>query len=205
MEFYLAMIVQFAGSFAPRSFMYTNGQILSIAQNTALFSLLGTTFGGNGQTTFALPDLRGRAAIGPGQGPGLPLYNQGEVAGTPTTTLNITNMPAHNHAAVFTPTGSASAAISALSGVTDGAQTGAPAAGSHLANTYDSGSFSSPGIYAPAATAGTPVNLANAPVSGIGGSVTVGITGNNAAFNNMQPYLGLQSIICVEGIFPSRN
>jgi microcystin-dependent protein len=205
MEFYLAMIVQFAGSFAPRSFMYTNGQILSIAQNTALFSLLGTTFGGNGQTTFALPDLRGRAPIGPGQGPGLPLYNQGEVAGTPTTTLNITNLPAHNHAAVFTPTGSPTVNITALSNVTDGQQAVQPTTNAQICNAYDTTNFTTTSIFAPAGTTGTAVNLSTGNVTGIGGSVTVGITGNNAAFNNMQPYLGLQSIICVEGIFPSRN
>lgn len=205
MEFYMAMIVQFAGSFAPRSFMYTNGQIVGIAQNTALFSLLGTTFGGNGQTTFALPDLRGRAPIGPGQGPGLPLYNQGEVAGTPTTTLNITNMPAHNHAAVFTPTGSPTVNVTALGNVTDGQQAVQPTANAHICNAYDALNVAQAGIFAPAGTTGAAVNLSAGTVSGIAGSVTVGITGNNAAFNNMQPYLGLQSIICVEGIFPSRN
>lgn len=205
MDFYMAMIVQFAGNFAPRNFMYTNGQLISIAQNTALFSLLGTTFGGNGQTTFGLPDLRSRVMVGPGQGPGLPSYVQGEMAGSPTTTLSILNMPMHNHPATFTPAGSPSAAISAMSGVADGQQAGVPTAGAHLANTYEGSSFTSPGIYAPTGTAGTPVNLASAPVTGVGGAVTVGITGGSQPFDNMQPYLGLQSIICVAGIFPSRN
>ena len=70
---------------------------MSIAQNTALFSLLGTTFGGNGQTTFALPDLRGRIPVGTGNGPGLPSYQLGELSGTPSVTLLVSNLPAHNH------------------------------------------------------------------------------------------------------------
>jgi microcystin-dependent protein len=84
-------------NFAPRGWAFCNGQILSIAQNTALFSLLGTTYGGNGQTTFALPDLRGRVPIHPGQGPGLSNYTQGQLAGSETVTLLSTQMPAHTH------------------------------------------------------------------------------------------------------------
>ena len=86
----LAEVRLFAGNFAPRGWMFCYGQILSIAQNTALFSLLGTTYGGNGQTTFALPDLRGRVPRGTGQGSGLDSVNLGEMAGSPTHTLIIT-------------------------------------------------------------------------------------------------------------------
>jgi len=87
----------FGFNFAPRNWAMCNGQILSIAQNTALFSLLGTTYGGNGQTTFALPDLRGRVGIHFGQGPGLSPYALGQVGGTETTSLTINNLPAHTH------------------------------------------------------------------------------------------------------------
>src|SRR5688572_18111229 len=97
MDEFIAIIKMFGGNFAPRGWALCNGQILSIAQNTALFSLLGTTFGGNGQTTFALPDLRGRVPIHPGQGPGLSNYSLGQQAGTETVTLTINNMPAHGH------------------------------------------------------------------------------------------------------------
>src|SRR5512139_1201847 len=97
MEAFIGSIVLFAGNFAPRGWALCQGQILSIAQNTALFSILGTTYGGNGQTTFALPDLRGRVAVGTGQGPGLPAINLGEVAGELTHTLIVTEMPAHTH------------------------------------------------------------------------------------------------------------
>jgi microcystin-dependent protein len=87
-------------NFAPQGWAFCEGQLLSIAQNTALFSLLGTNFGGNGVTTFALPDLRGRVPVGVGQGPGLPNVSLGEIAGEPYHTLTINEMPAHTHAAV---------------------------------------------------------------------------------------------------------
>ena len=93
MEAFLASITLFAGNFAPRGWAFCLGQILPIAQNQAVFALIGTTYGGNGQTTFALPDLRGRAPIGAGQGPGLPNISLGEMAGTPQTTLLVNNMP----------------------------------------------------------------------------------------------------------------
>lgn len=87
----------FGGTFAPQGWATCDGQLLSISQNTALFSLLGTTYGGNGQTTFALPDLRGRVAVHAGQGPGLTPYVLGEQTGTENHTLLVTQMPAHNH------------------------------------------------------------------------------------------------------------
>ncbi|TGE10578.1 phage tail protein [Hymenobacter fodinae] len=94
----------FAGNFAPRGYMLCQGQILSIAQNTALFSILGTMYGGNGQTTFALPDLRGRFPMQQGQGPGLSPHIQGEMSGTETVTLNNAQMPFHNHQLIASTT-----------------------------------------------------------------------------------------------------
>lgn len=96
-EPFIGEIKIFGFNFAPPNYQLCNGQIVSISQNTALFSLLGTTYGGNGQTTFALPDLRGRMPIGQGQGPGLPDYMMGEVSGTTNTTLTTANLPAHTH------------------------------------------------------------------------------------------------------------
>src|SRR6476620_7519707 len=96
-EPFIGEIRIFGFNFAPRGWAFCNGQILSIAQNTALFSLLGTTFGGNGQTTFALPDLRGRVPIHTGQGPGLSPVTLGMVPGTEMVTLLQSNMPAHRH------------------------------------------------------------------------------------------------------------
>jgi microcystin-dependent protein len=97
MEPFIGQIIMFGGNFAMRGFATCSGQLLSISQNSALFSILGTTYGGNGQNTFGLPDLRGRVAIGVGQGPGLPNYGLGELSGTPTTTLTSQNMPQHTH------------------------------------------------------------------------------------------------------------
>ncbi|MGC4087610.1 MAG: tail fiber protein [Polyangiaceae bacterium] len=97
MEPFIGMIIVFAGNFAPRGWALCNGQLLPIAQNTALFSILGTTYGGDGRTTFALPDLRGRVPVHPGQGPGLSNYSLGQVSGTETVTLTTQNLPAHTH------------------------------------------------------------------------------------------------------------
>jgi len=96
---FLGEIMLFAGNFAPNGWALCNGQLLPINQNTALFSLLGTTYGGNGQTTFALPDLRGRAPVHFGQGPGLSNFSQGQLAGEENHTLIATEMPAHTHVA----------------------------------------------------------------------------------------------------------
>ena len=184
MEGYIAEIRLFAGNFAPRGWAFCNGQILSIAQNTALFALLGTTFGGNGQTTFALPDLRGRVAVGPGQGPGLPSVNLGQMAGENNHTLIITEMPGHNHAAQV-----AVHSFDDPNGLSNGNQ--ATSAGHYWASSHGVGDLYN-------TTANVVMNA---------GAVTtvIGVTGGSQPHNNMQPYLGVNYIICMEGIFPSRN
>lgn len=178
MEGYIAEIRLFAGNFAPRNWAFCQGQIMAISQNTALFSLLGTTYGGNGQTTFALPDLRGRVAVGTGQGPGLPSVQLGEMSGEPTHTLIITEMPAHNHAI----NGSASGLANTANPSGNSLGIGALASNSSPVNMYNNA--------APNAT----LNLQ-----------TCGIAGGSQPHNNMQPYLGMNYIICLFGIFPSRN
>ena len=175
MEGTIAEIRLFAGNFAPRNWAFCAGQILSIAQNTALFSLLGTTYGGNGQTTYALPDLRGRVPVNTGQGPGLPSVDLGEQAGTPTVTLITTEMPAHNHT------------MQVHNDITGMAATGA---GNFVNSKTESGE-------AVASSSTSPLATAN--------PATIGITGGSQPHNNMQPYLGLNYIICLEGIYPSRN
>ena len=169
----MATIIMFAGNFAPRNWAYCQGQILSISSNTALFSLLGTTYGGNGTTTFGLPDLRGRVPVGTGQGPGLANVSLGEVAGTTSVTLTINNLPAHNHL-VNVPT-------------SDGNGTSDEPNGNILAVGSDT-------IYA-------------APSSATGsyGGVTCGVTGGNQPLSIRTPYLGMNYVICLSGIFPSRN
>lgn len=105
---FVAEIRMFGGNFAPKNNAFCNGQIIAISQNTALFSLLGTTYGGNGTTTFALPDLRGRMPIGFGQGPGLSDYSLGEQSGVESVTLLATEIPSHSHV----PVGSSAAGTS---------------------------------------------------------------------------------------------
>ncbi len=97
MEPFIGQVILFAGNFAPRSWALCNGQLLPISQYSALFSILGTTYGGDGVTTFALPDLRGRAPVHAGHGPGLSNYSLGERTGTETVTLTEAQMPAHTH------------------------------------------------------------------------------------------------------------
>jgi microcystin-dependent protein len=94
---FIGQIMMFGGNFAPRGWAFCQGQLLPIAQNTALFSILGTIYGGDGRTTFGLPDLQGRLAISPGRGPGLSDYRQGQKGGTQTNSLTINNLPQHNH------------------------------------------------------------------------------------------------------------
>jgi microcystin-dependent protein len=172
-ECMIGEVRMFAGNFAPRSWAFTNGQILSIASNTALFSILGTMYGGNGQTTFGLPDLRSRFPIGVGQGPGLSTRSEGEVGGEETVTLLEREMPAHTHAL--------QASSAAATHIRPQARVLAkvdPPTGNN--------------IYADAP------NSAMAPES-------IGLAGGSQPHDNMPPYLGINFIICLEGIYPSRN
>ena len=194
MEGYLAVVTFFGGNFAPRNWAFCQGQIMSISQNTALFSLLGTTFGGNGQTTFALPDLRGRSIVGTGQGPGLTPVVLGEVGGVEQTTLTINQMPQHNH--TFTSTGSKLSAIDVKAAQQN------PTAGALLARGVDGNASGTalPRMYVPAGTAGTSYDLGGLTIAG-----TVGINGGSQPVGIRNPYLGINPVICLAGIFPSRN
>lgn len=117
-EPFIGEISMFAGNFAPRGWAFCQGQILSIAQNSALFALLGTTYGGNGQTTFALPDLRGRAPVHLGQLSGGAFYTQGESAGAEAVTLTEAQVPAHNHTLAVGATGTQASPSGGLPGAT---------------------------------------------------------------------------------------
>jgi len=100
---FVAEIRVFPFNFAPKGWAWCDGQLLPLSQNTALFSLLGTTYGGNGKSNFALPDLQGRAPMHPGQGPGLSLHDLGETGGSDTVTLLLSEIPAHNHQLLAAP------------------------------------------------------------------------------------------------------
>ena len=178
-EPFIGEIIMFAGNFAPRGWAFCNGQLLSIAQNTALFSILGTTYGGNGQTTFALPDLRGRVPLHSGndsQGPGLSSYALGEQTGTESVTLLTTQMPAHTH----------------VLAANTAAGTATEPAGNYIAGVADANSG---GLF-PAFEATTNTTMGPLAISPAGGSQPHG---------NIQPILALNFIIATEGIFPSRN
>lgn len=180
MDEYIGIIKIFAGNFAPRGWALCNGQLLSISQYTALFSILGTTYGGDGRTTFALPDLRGRVAVGEGTGPGLPPVNLGDLAGEPTHTLIQNEIPAHTHGALV------SSADAAQSAATAGAAIATPGSSSGRSFTPTLGFNTS-----------TPNTVLN--------PATISPTGGSQPHNNMQPYLGVNYIICLDGVFPSRN
>ncbi len=181
MDVLLGSIMTVGFNFAPRGFAICEGQLLSIASNTALFSLLGTIYGGDGRTTFALPDLRGRVPIGMGQGPGLSNHSQGERGGNETQTLNVNQLPSHNHVLQL----SAAVQVSTSNPNSD------EAAGGFLTNTSNN-------FYATAGTAGN--NL-----GGVSASGTAANTGGGQSFPIMQPYLVINYVIALEGIFPSRN
>jgi len=175
---FLGTISLFAGNFAPRGWALCNGQLLSIAQNQALFSILGTTYGGDGIRTFALPNMQGRAPIHWGQGPGLTSRVIGEAAGEEHVTLMIQQMPTHNHALnASTNTGNQPSPTNGVLAVSTD-----PDAGGNPINF----------------TAGTNVNtiMANNSIAPVG---------QNLPHDNMQPYLAVTFIIALEGIFPSRN
>ncbi len=184
MDPFIGQIMMFGGNFAPRGWALCNGQLLSIAANSALFSILGTTYGGDGRTTFALPDLRGRVPISPGHGPGLSSYYAGQKGGVESVTLNTTQIPSHNH----TATGKV-----ATGGDNDVKDTSAgnllaseARGGSDVLDIYNNGP-------------GTGFMADNSV------QVTVGNTGGNLSHENRPPFLAVNYIIALQGVFPSRS
>jgi microcystin-dependent protein len=168
-EPFVAEIRIFAGNFAPRGWAFCNGQLLPIAQNTALFSLIGTTYGGDGRTTTALPNLQGRAPMHPGRGPGLRDRRLGENGGFNTVTLTEAQLPAHNHA---------------LQGTNAPAQLTDPSS-ARPARSPDEDAYGS----------GTTVQMSASAIQNTGGS---------QPHNNEQPFLVINFIIALVGLYPSR-
>lgn len=164
---FLGEISIFAGNFAPRGYAFCNGQLLAISQNDALFALIGTIYGGDGQSTFALPNLQGRVPVGQGQGAGLSNYVIGEQSGTETVTLIASQMPAHVH----------TVACNSELGTSTEPLNSFWAASANLQPYTDQ-----------------PPNAAMFPTYG-----------GNQPHENMPPFLVLNFIIALEGVFPSRN
>jgi len=182
-EPFIGEVRLFGFSYAPRNWALAQGQTLPINQYQALFSLFGTTYGGNGQTTFNLPDLRGRIPIGQGQRAGGSAYGMGQIAGTEATTLQTANLPPHVH--TFTGTLSASQAK---------ATENTPDNGSVLGRS--NATNDSPLIYVPAGTGTVTLN---------GVSGTTQPTGSGTPVSTLSPVLGLNYSVALSGIFPSRN
>jgi microcystin-dependent protein len=176
---FLAEITMFAFNFPPKGWAFCDGQLLPISQNTALFSLLGTNYGGDGKSTFGLPDIQGQAVLGQGQSPGTSQYFVGESTGTDTVTLLTTEMPSHNHS--FTATSTAGTTLSS--------------SGNQLAQAFGGGKQASyTGNYLNA-------NAANVTMS----PFCTNIAGGSQPHNNMQPYLTLNFCIAMQGVFPPRS
>jgi microcystin-dependent protein len=168
----------FAGNFAPKGWALCDGQLMPISQNTALFSLLGTTYGGDGKSTFALPNLQGAAPLGAGQGPGLSLRDLGEIGGEQTVTLLTTEMPAHGHTAMASTGGGNDSPSNNTWGESKLGKTPLP-------------------VYAASnANGGNLVQMHPTALSPAGGGLP---------HNNMPPYLCLTFIIALQGIFPPRS
>lgn len=177
-EPFLGQILLVPYDFAVSGWAFCQGQLLSISQNTALFALLGTQFGGDGVQTFALPDLRGRVVVGQGTGPGLSPYQVGEIGGSVTVTLLSNQIPQHNHGfpASAEPANSSTPSSATLLG---------------------SGSRGSLPRYAsPALQSGAPATMSG---------IMIGNAGGSQPHNNLMPYLTLNYIIALAGIFPARS
>jgi len=199
---FIGEISMFAGNFAPRGWAFCDGQLLPISQNQALFSILGTIYGGDGRTSFAVPDLRGRSAVSFGQGPGLTPIRLGQRRGTEFVTQTISQMAPHTHNATFKATGSG--LTTEVKASTANATKSVPAAGDFIAAPGNIGRSPQPSAgFIAAANVGTTVALGG--VSGIsGGTVTVDSSGQGIKQHNLPPQLGLRYCMSITGLFPSR-
>jgi microcystin-dependent protein len=179
MEGYIGEIRMFAATFAPKYWAYCNGQLLAINTNQALFSILGTTYGGNGTTNFALPNMQSRVAVGTGNGPGLSNYSIGQLSGVENNNITAANIPSHTHAI----------AGAAKMLTTTAAANALTAAGNYFANDGSTKykNAGGGGIMKPATVA-----------------VALGASGGTPV-TNIMPYTAVSYIICLAGIYPSRN
>ena len=195
MEPFLAEIIMFGGNFAPRGWAFCDGQLLPISQYSALFSILGTTFGGDGRTTFALPDLRGRVAIHPGNGPGLSSYKLGQKGGRESVTLTINELPSHTHTGAITNVAGDAPPGGVLRVNSGGGDDKSPVS-NFLAEDASEDNFST---------------THDGSLSGAGSVIfndikaSIGNTGGSRSFDIRQPWLGINHIIALQGTFPSRS
>ncbi len=199
MEAYISMITAYGCNFVIRQWGACSGGLVAISQNTALFSLIGTAFGGDGRTTMGLPDLRGRSPVSYGSGPGLQPVARGEKGGLEYVTLNSLNLPAHFHTVSLT--GSTAAVSADLTVSTDAGNSPDPD-GNYLGQGA--------GPVQPYATtlsspSGAQAGVVNVPAQAVSVSGATGNTGNNQSFYVRSPYQGVNYQICMFGIYPSRS
>jgi microcystin-dependent protein len=202
MESFVGTIQAFGFDYAPQDWSTCAGQILSISQNNVLFALLGTYYGGNGQTTFGLPDLRGRTPIGYGTGPGLPSYNIGESDGSPTTALTNAQLPMHSHTVLANPANPQAPGNLQMS-VQVASTASSPVNTPSTSNNFLGASGGGPGqasiwsnaLQAPVTMGGTSINT----------NAMVGPAGNSQPLDIMNPFLAINFCIAVNGLFPPRS
>lgn len=205
---YLGEISMFAGNFAPRGWAFCNGQLLPIASNSALYSLLGTHYGGDGRTTFALPDLRGRVPLGwngGATGPGLLPYIWGQKGGTESVALIQSQMPLHTHYAQVSATGasiSGKASAVMYSNATAGTDV---ASGNFIANNLGGEGFARTTDRTTLNDNAISVDTSNLSVNITGLSIANSNAGSSLPHENRQPFQTTSFIIAVQGIFPSRS
>jgi len=202
MEGTIAEVRIFAGNFAPKGWAFCQGQLLNVTTNQAVFAIVGTLYGGNGQTTFGLPDLRSKTVVGVGAGAGLSVYTAGQQVGVENVTLNLTQLPAHTHAATLgaasgNGTGNATFYASpSAGGQSSGQNAFISEDGAATVKTYTpSGTLS--------ALNSKSVEVTNVNIPNPG--VAIQVAGASAGHNNIMPSIALNYIICLQGLFPSRN
>lgn len=204
MEGTISEIRLWGPTWTPRNWMSCSGQLLAISQYTAFFSLIGTLYGGDGRTTFQLPDLRGRTAVGYGSGPGRTPRSAGQAGGQEYVTLNVLEMPSHNHQTVVTPGSGGSSATVTVKANSGAGNTNNPG-GAYWANGGSIGpnalnTYSNTQNATMATDAVTVSNITAAPPT-----VSTLNNGGNQSHQNMQPWQSVGYIICYQGIFPSRS
>jgi len=222
MEVFIGTIMPVGFNFAPAGWAMCDGRLLPIAQNQALFALIGTMYGGNGTTTFGLPDLRGRTLVGMGNGPGLTPVVQGQLWGTDNTTVNVTgaasvtidaaHLPQHTHPVSIAGsqlTASSTLNVTTSSGAAvpaDGSILGSGGGGPGAANIYVAGATPNVTLNASSITTqvGGQVNTDTGPNSGGAGPIAAPVSASGQA-SVVQPSLGINYIIALQGIFPARN
>lgn len=205
MDEYIGVIKLFAGNYAPVDYMFCNGQELPVSQYQALFSILGFTFGGNGASTFKLPDLRGRVPLGVGSAVTGTNYTLAQNGGQEAVALNQAQLPAHTHTAVTQPISvSGLTATTTVNAGTAGNTTNDPTA-AYWGKSPASGPAQAQD-YTDSKNVAMASDAVQVQLSGTLGTVNVdvGATGGGAAHNNMQPFLALNYIICVNGLYPPR-